>query len=161
MQKLGKLSDNESAGVTPLRGSYRVTLDIDFGADTKATTLASLDSSLKALGATDVCVEKYKSSIKFLTGETVELTADFICKKPIWADAYQNLVISDGLADSNSHSVGSYEVVIPMGITAEVNESSADEDVELLFTGSTIDLLDRVAYLGVIKVPAMLIRKCI
>ena len=160
MQKLGKLSDNESAGATPLRGSYRVTLDVDFGVTT-STTLASLDASLKALGATDVCVEKYKSAIKFLTGEAVELTADFTCKKPIWADAYQNLVISDELTDSNSHSVGSFEVAIPKGIIAEVNKSSSEDEVELLFTGSTIDLVDKTAYLGVIRVPAVFVKKCI
>lgn len=159
MQKLGKLSDGEQNGST-LRGSYRITLDIDFGA-TNQTTLASLDTSLKALGATDVSVEKYKSVIKFLTGESVELTADFNCKKPIWADAYQNLVISDDIADRNGHNVGSYDVVIPKGIVAEVNKSSSEDEVELLFTGHTIDLLDKTAFLGVIRIPSMFVRKCI
>ena len=160
MQKLGRLSDDEADDTTPLRGSYRVTLDIDFGV-TAGATLSSLDSSLKALGASEICVEKYKSSTKFFTGEAVELSADFNCQKPIWADAYQNLVISDELADHSGHNVGSYDVVIPKGIVAEVNRSSSDDEVELLFTGSHINLLDKTAYLGVIKVPSILVKKCI
>lgn len=156
MQKLGKLSDSEANSTIPLKGSYRVVLDIDFAAE---TTMTSLDASLKALGATDICVEKYQPVIKFFTGEPVELTADFNCQKPIYVDTYQNLIISDTLADSNVSSAGSYKVVIPKGIVAEVNKSSTEDEVELLFTGSVIEFNDKVAYLGIIKVPSFLVRK--
>lgn len=158
MQKLGKLSGDEANGTTPLNGSYRVVIDIDFipGA---GTTLSSLGASLKALGATDVSVEKYQSPMKFFTGESVELAVNFVCRKPIYVDAYRNLVISDYLADSNVSSVGNHEVVIPKGIVAEVNKSSSEDEVELLFTGSTIEFNDKVAYLGVIRVPSSLVRK--
>jgi hypothetical protein len=159
MQKLGKLTGDEQNNVTPLQGSYRIVLDIDFATGAK-TTLANLDASLKALGAIEVSIEKYRSSTKFFTGEMVELAADFNCKKSIWADAYQNLVISDELADHNGHNIGSFEVVIPKGVIAEVNKSSSEDEVELLFTGSVIELLDKTAYLGIIKIPSMLVRKC-
>ena len=158
MQKLGKLSGDEANGTTPLRGSYRVVVDIDFTSGTE-TTLASLDASLKALGAVDVSIEKYRTPIKFFTGELVELSANFNCKKPIYVDVYQNLIISDQLADNNISSVGDHEIVIPLGVTAEVNRSSAEDEVELLFTGSVIEFNDKVAYLGIVKVPISLVRK--
>lgn len=158
MQKLGKLSVDEQNNVVPLQGSYRIVVDIDFDT-TKETTLANLDASLKALGASDISVEKYTPLTKFFTGEPVELLANFNCTKPIYVDAYQNLIISDELADRNVSSVGHYEVVIPKGIVAEVNKSSEKNEVELLFTGSAIEFNDKVAYLGIIKVPVSLVKK--
>jgi len=156
MQKLGKLSDSEANSTAPLKGSYRVVLDMDF---TTGATLANLDASLKALGAVDISIEKYQAPVKFFTGEPVELTAHFKCQKPIYVDAYQNLIISDQLADSNVSSAGEYEVTIPKGIVAEVNKSSSEDEVELLFTGSVIEFNEKVAYLGIIRVPSCLVRK--
>jgi hypothetical protein len=157
MQKLGKLNGDEANSTIPLKGSYRVVIDMDFSQG--GTTLSALDASLKALGAIDVSVEKYQSPVRFFTGEPVELTANFSCKKPIYVDAYQNLVISDQLADSNVSSAGDFEVVIPKGIVAEVNKSSSEDEVELLFTGSVIEFNDKVAYLGILRIPSSLVRK--
>ena len=156
MLKLGKLSGDEQSNTAPLRGSYRITMDIGLN----GATLSSVEDSLKALGeVANISVEKYQAPIKFFTGESVELAANFNCTKRIYVDAYQNLIISDELADTNVSSAGDYEVVLPKGIIAEVNKSSSEDEVELLFTGSVIEFNDKVAYLGILRVPSSLVRK--
>lgn len=160
MQKLGKLSDKELAGVKPLDGTYRVTLDIEMGPD---VTYSSFEEAIKAIGKVEnVSVEKYNFvEANLRAGEVVELTSAFECDKPIYMDSHQNLVISDRLDTDSVEDMGTFALSLPAGTIAEVNKSASGDSVEVLFTGEQIEIpsLGKTAYLGILHLPLTCIRR--
>lgn len=158
MNKLTRLTEKESSGEQPLDGTYHVVVDLRLSAD-KKVTLADLEKKVAELGSVDtVYIEKYSSKVEspFNIGDTIELTAEFNCDKAVYMDTHGNLVISDKPVTEAVEKIGEFTISLPEGTIAEINSKGSNGSVEVLFTGETILLedLNRVAYLGILELPA-------
>ena len=165
MDKLGRLTEKESSGEQALDGVYRLVVDLRVSAD-KKVTLQELEKKVAELGGEDLVIERYTSKVAaespFNVGDTIELTAEFTCDKSVYLDTSGNLVISDKPVTEAVEKVGEFTITLPAGTTAEVNSKlTKGASTEVLFSGEEIllDGLDRIAYLGILELPSLLLSK--
>lgn len=159
MKKLTKLTEKESTGEQPLDGLYHIVVDLNVSAD-KNVTLKDLEKKVAELGGVDdIYLERYVSTSTaspFSIGDTIELSTEFNCDKAVYLDTHGNLVISDKPVTESVEKVGMFSISLPEGTVAEINSKAADGMVEVLFSGEMVhlDKLNRVAYLGILEIPA-------
>lgn len=161
MQKLSELSDKEKFSEMPLEGSYRIVLDLKV-AGSKNITLSSLEESIGAVGDLEnLSIEKYATDYDLEVGDVVEIVEAVRCEKAVFADSHGNLTISDNPVAGAIEPVGSYEFSLPEGTVAEVNRKTSDDSVEILFTGSEVEIpeLQKIAYLGILTLPSNVLAK--
>lgn len=163
--KLSRLSDTESSSAQALDGVYHVIVDLHLPSD-KKVTLAELERKVAELGGEDLHIERYTHKVAntdtpFNVGDTIELVADFNCKKAVYLDIGGNLVISDKPVTEAVEKVGDFDISLPKNTFAEVNRKPVNGSVEILFTGESVQLedLERVAYLGVLEMPCHMLVK--
>jgi len=159
MYKLSKLSGKEELD-QPLDGSYRVTLDIHVDAS-KNSTLDSLQKTISTLGEVDnLTIEKYSNYTYLNIGDEVELTSAIQCQKTVYLDTNQNYVISDKLMSEDVSPVEIVNFSLDRGTVAEINKKAINGRVEILFTGTSVDIgNERKAYLGILELPCDSIQK--
>lgn len=161
MQKLSELSDKEKFSELPLEGSYRIVLDLKVEGS-KNITLDSLKESITSLGELEnLSIECYAADYDLEVGDVVEIAESVSCEKAVYADAHGNLTISDSPVAGAATPVGSFNVLLPSGMVAEINRKADGELVEILFTGSEIEIpeLNKVAYLGILTLPCSAVIK--
>jgi hypothetical protein len=163
MEKLTRLTAKESSSEAALDGAYHITIDLNVVAD-KQITLEKLQKMVSEAGnIEDFYIEKYSKASNhfFNVGDMIELVEEVTCTKPIYLDTSGSLVISDRPVSESVEKVGDFVISLAKGTLAEINNKTAGENAEILFSAETIDIpeLERVAYLGVLELPLNILAK--
>lgn len=138
MEQKPKLPPHEASGRKPLNGSYKVSFQIEMTAEDQVTLSDLTQALTEGFGETliervaDLSVEKLSRSGKIApslkTGDLVRLTKNITVTATVLDDEG---VYSVGLPTEDSKVVGDYEVVIPEGSHAVINQIAEDR-VEII-----------------------------